>query len=1701
MAIASIKSTRNGVPATAQTGNSREDISLNDVLTLESVGAGAVTHSWSILFLPDGSVATLSSTNTAVTQFTADKEGAYLIRLVVDAGLETEQSQHLRFRVLTEFGGLQLIAAGERRDQEAVIPKDVGVYGWAYEQNNNIRKLLDFLKPIVSSSRAVYVDANNGTQNYADFSTIQAAINYCENQGASASDPYVVIVRAGLYEENLTLKPNIHLISTQPEATPEIPDFVNTPINPHISTVKFMTGHTVLTPNPEDLCMVVGFRFLCETVSATPMILKTGDGVFHMAACHLESTPIAAGQGALVELSDGRFVSLDCKFEVTDNGDVANFAFKQTGETTTSVFKSSTFLAPSGLAINPTPHNCDSMILHMRDCVVQNGGGISLADNGRSYLVNSVFKGSGQSVHINWLGTTYGIANSGDSVHTFLWCEIEGDIYWNKDNTINTSKLRLGSVSYNAITESGAGSAVVIEALTQSKTSYFDNTNSSLVSQNVQDAIEELEGLLNNLANTAVLSASNVGGGEGVFKQKNVQDLEFKTLVGDANISVNQSGADELQIAFTGTLASNQIAEGDSSVTVTDAGTGDVTIAIDGSPYWIFRMNPTSNNQEFSPVGANQHIGFSNAKVQVIYAQNLEASSLKAETGVSLSLGADNQNFWTIDNPDGHFVPVGTGVQDVGSMANRVRSIYVDAVTSVHFVHNDGVTDHDFTLNVQSPVDTANPVLLWNGSPLQTTSFSGYPNWDEDGSGNWIPQSNQRSVGTTSNPIKDLALYQNILSIDQPSSSLNQSLTLQSTPPASGVAHQTINTVHPANNTPAAGDGLSYRTHYSYEVGGVQKIAALSIDTLELVDVTAVDPNSPNYTTKRVMSVQAGAVSRPALILDGDAEKVALDFPLAVKQHTTAEITGLSSPIGGMLVYDTDTNEVKAYQDDNNGGLDWIALGSGGGGGVSLSDFSVNVLAASGGGSLVYNNATGVFNFTPADLGAGPITGGGASARIAIWGGANNVTSNEQLTFDGAAHTIFLNNTGSASQGAYIHFANQTDGDYNWIVGRGADGELFFRTQTNYSADGVGSFTEGDYDVGWSLDTSGNFIPTGTNAFGELDIGSSTSRVADIYANQIVFRDGLNTADLELTASSGQGGLNGRLTFNGNNVLAYTSEIFDGDYGSLTNVPSGIVFSDNTIDAQPVRQYYANQAALPNATDWHGAIAHSHADGAMYFAHGAAWNKLANYSEVPQALTDLSIADGNAGEILTTDGLGNFSFTGAGQSDRIYEHNTRVVVEDNGGGSGNGLFPNGTGYIQFIIDNTEVWRITDNGHIIPQSTEDYDIGSADNKVRHLFLSDNSIKFSDTANNINYSLGFDLANGERLTFAKDSGFDETLAYQSEVFSGAYADLTTKPTYLNLMSAVAVNTTYSMSEANTVVVCTTAGNADYTVTLPAVSAGSPTPTAANDLSNTVIVMMSGANEVNEVTIDVHGGQAETINYVSLPIKLRREGSSVTLVFDGAANQWLVTNLVREIPANEYNIPIQGSDFHWTIPDVSATEILAMNSQQDRLPVMPSLWKGYSSPPAGGKRMGWDIELLKIGNSSGTVLECSHYLENPTPHKWHIKTVSVIIGFASHERDGDPALFDNLNFIKLNLGSNAATKQEWTAGGPTGGLTPNAIFGHGVEKTFVYDVAANQGGSSYELVGGGGVLITVEAQTNNTGSSANVPICVLGAKITYI
>ena len=87
------------------------------------------------------------------------------------------------------------------------------------------------------------------------------------------------------------------------------------------------------------------------------------------------------------------------------------------------------------------------------------------------------------------------------------------------------------------------------------------------------------------------------------------------------------------------------------------------------------------------------------------------------------------------------------------------------------------------------------------------------------------------------------------------------------------------------------------------------------------------------------------------------------------------------------------------------------------------------------------------------------------------------------------------------------------------------------------------------------------------------------------------------------------------------------------------------------------------------------------------------------------------------------------------------------------GTNGINVTNNTSGYnanaIEFETDDGNTsgvrWRFTPSGHLLPSSNANFDIGSAEYKVRHLFLSDNSLYFGEQTDSA----------GEMLKFTKDN----------------------------------------------------------------------------------------------------------------------------------------------------------------------------------------------------------------------------------------------------------------------------------------------------------------------------------------------------------
>ena len=200
---------------------------------------------------------------------------------------------------------------------------------------------------------------------------------------------------------------------------------------------------------------------------------------------------------------------------------------------------------------------------------------------------------------------------------------------------------------------------------------------------------------------------------------------------------------------------------------------------------------------------------------------------------------------------------------------------------------------------------------------------------------------------------------------------------------------------------------------------------------------------------------------------------------------------------------------------------------------------------------------------------------------------------------------------------------------------------------------------------------------------------------------------------------------------------------------------------------------YAQLADLPSATTYHGMFAHVHATGAGYFAHGGNWIQLANYTDLSPYLPTanlgtnvdlhLNTAGASSGQILSWNGsdyawVADQTGGGGGSSNIINQGNSNVTVTDTGS----------DGNISFQTEGTGRWSFTNAGHLLPASNAAYDIGSADYKVRHLFLSDNSLKFVDSSD-VEYTLG--VASGRLQYASKDLIISSSTANQLIDVSGS------------------------------------------------------------------------------------------------------------------------------------------------------------------------------------------------------------------------------------------------------------------------------------------------------------------------------------------
>ena len=373
-------------------------------------------------------------------------------------------------------------------------------------------------------------------------------------------------------------------------------------------------------------------------------------------------------------------------------------------------------------------------------------------------------------------------------------------------------------------------------------------------------------------------------------------------------------------------------------------------------------------------------------------------------------------------------------------------------------------------------------------------------------------------------------------------------------------------------------------------------------------------------------------------------------------------------------------------------GTNWIAAGGVGGGvGIALSDLSVTT-AAAGTAALSYSNISGIFTYTPPDLSGYAQT-------------ANLTTANWDSAYGWGNHASagYLSGYGAVSNHTDVNITGATNGDLlkydgsNW---------------TQFTPTYISSYSETstlDDVVGRGSSTNKNVTLTGASGLpGRFDVQNNGSYAISLNSTAGV---GINTADgvglsignlgtnvwrAQIDGSNGNALFTGTLTAGG---LTYpTSNGTSGDV--LTSDGSGNVTWQTPTGGGGGGANVTISDTIPAGTP---------SAGDLWWESDTGRLKV-YYTDVDSSQwvdTSPPLADPSSLSQTTTNGTNGITITSntSGANANAIEFKT-----DNGTTSANR------------------WRFVPNGHLLPTSNADYDIGSAEYKVRHLFLSDNTVYF-------------------------------------------------------------------------------------------------------------------------------------------------------------------------------------------------------------------------------------------------------------------------------------------------------------------------------------------------------------------------------------
>ena len=367
-----------------------------------------------------------------------------------------------------------------------------------------------------------------------------------------------------------------------------------------------------------------------------------------------------------------------------------------------------------------------------------------------------------------------------------------------------------------------------------------------------------------------------------------------------------------------------------------------------------------------------------------------------------------------------------------------------------------------------------------------------------------------------------------------------------------------------------------------------------------------------------------------------------------------------------------------------------------GGSGISLTDLSSGV-------GLSYNNVTGQFalNASIGDL-LDVNTSGIASGQILKWNGSAFVAGDDNV----------LQDTDSLPEGsANLYYTDaRFDARFN---GKTTDNLVEGTSNKYYSDAQVDARLQTQLQAGTGIN-----ITVGAGGVLTIDSTGAASSYTDADARSAI---SLSTGPASGNGSLSYNSTSGAFTFAPADLSNYST--FDGDYNSLTNRPSIVTLG--------------NLSATNAAASGGGALTYDSGTGTFTFTPPDLSNYSTfdgNYNNLTNKPTSDDIAEGST-NLYYTDARADTRATlriGAANLSALNDVNNatptdgQVLTWDNAGSYWKPATVSGGGGGSYGDSDVESYMGQFDFHILPDTTETYDIGSASKKIRHLFLSDNSL---------------------------------------------------------------------------------------------------------------------------------------------------------------------------------------------------------------------------------------------------------------------------------------------------------------------------------------------------------------------------------------